>query len=126
MKKIRTFKHLLAAIGCIGVLLFASCSKDDDEKVVSDTSIVGTWNMVNEGVTLALNADGTYINNDPQGDAVFGKYTYDEKGRTLSLKPLKESEDHQQEVLMVKKLTQNYMVTHLIGEPDDEETEWTR
>lgn len=126
MKKILSIRHLLVILGCIWGVFLASCSKDDDEKLVSNISIIGTWKMVGESVSLALNADGTYVNKDAYGDTVFGKYTYDEKGYTLSLKPLKETVDHQQEVLLVKKLTSNCMLTHLVGEAADEETEWTR
>lgn len=80
---------------------FAACSSDDDDENKSDSPLVGTWVMTksikdghtripgqngfDDGLGLVFSANGTFYNLVENEKAEDGKYSYDEKGNTLTL-----------------------------------------
>ena len=97
MKTFRFFATLLIITLCAG---FTSCSDDDDENE-SNSPLVGTWIMTKSikdgrtripgqngfdgGLGLVFSANGTFYNLVENEKAEDGKYSYDEKGNTLTL-----------------------------------------
>ncbi|CUO04056.1 lipocalin family protein [Bacteroides finegoldii] len=97
MKTFRFFATLLVIALCAG---FTSCSNDDDENE-SNSPLVGTWKMTksisnghtyipgqngfDSGLGLVFSANGTFYNLVENEKVEEGKYSYDEKGNTLTL-----------------------------------------
>ena len=98
MKTFRFFATLLVIALCAG---FTSCSNDDDDENESNSPLVGTWIMTksikdghtripgqngfDSGLGLVFSANGTFYNLVENEKAEDGKYSYDEKGNTLTL-----------------------------------------
>ena len=98
MKTFRFFATLLVITLCAG---FTSCSNDDDDENESNSQLVGTWIMTksikdghtripgqngfDSGLGLVFSANGTFYNLVENEKAEDGKYSYDEKGNTLTL-----------------------------------------
>lgn len=89
----------MAIIAVIMSVNFAACSSDDENK--SDSPLVGTWMMTksikdghtripgqngfDSGLGLVFSANGTFYNLVENEKVEEGKYSYDEKGNTLTL-----------------------------------------
>lgn len=86
MKK-NLFLLMLMLMGAFATFSFTSCSDDDDETVVQDTNIVGSWQEddTTDGIwvwTFNKNGSGTCRVTDNGSSYSFSfKYTYD--GTTL-------------------------------------------
>lgn len=97
MKTFRFFATLLVIALCAG---FTSCGDDDDEQV-NNSLLVGTWKMTKSisnghtsipgqngfdgGLGFVFSANGTFYDLVDDEKAEEGKYSYDEKGNTLTL-----------------------------------------
>lgn len=97
MKTFRFFVTLLVIALCAG---FTSCGDDDDEQV-NNSLLVGTWKMTKSiknghtsipgqngfdgGLGLVFSTNGTFYKLVENEKAEEGKYSYDEKGNTLTL-----------------------------------------
>ena len=91
----------MAIIAVIMSVNFAACSSDDDDENKSDSPLVGTWMMTksikdghtripgqngfDSGLGLVFSANGTFYNLVENEKVEEGKYSYDEKGNTLTL-----------------------------------------
>ena len=95
----KNFVHFTFIISLL--LVFSGCSKDDDDENKSDSPLVGTWIMTKSikdgrtripgqngfdgGLGLVFSANGTFYKLVENEKAEDGKYSYDEKGNTLTL-----------------------------------------
>ena len=91
----------MAIIAVIMSVNFVACSSDDDDENKSDSPLVGTWIMTKSikdgrtripgqngfdgGLGLVFSANGTFYKLVENEKAEDGKYSYDEKGNTLTL-----------------------------------------
>lgn len=73
MKKIKFLSMLLLML--VTMFSFAACSDDDDEGAVASSSIVGTWEQINDAgttITVTFNSNKTgrinFVYSDGSGD----------------------------------------------------------
>lgn len=72
MKKMKLFSGIL-----IGLLLFSSCSSDDDSNSQTSSSIVGVWSQINEIDFCSTGSQDVYNLSSCEQT---GRFTFDQNG----------------------------------------------